>query len=893
MKTVESKKLKLNVTNIRSSLFSYNKQSKKIRSDRKSLFSKEESENKKNEKENKIESPMGKIKSLGSNIKKGLIAGPMSIFDKIKEFLTVIVIGLLVNNLPKIIDGLKKFFGDNPWILDAVTWTIKTIGKGILGFIDLVNNFSKFAGGTYATISKATQDVKKEIDGLGKLYNNAEKEVKDLITTWTLFFNPKQKPSAKAAQSYARSKGKYYSSTTKKTYTSYAAALKDPQVKRGAQQQSTSIQQKSQKAQAAPAPGYDPNKGTTNLGNKQTGYTPQILAPLTTNGKTTMGAMEPGKPNTWTRLGKDANLNPSIQRYNAVSQAQNVQKFSIGGTIKNFFGGMFGGSSTSTNPSTISSSRSNVAGTSARPETKTSTVATSPFAKPGGTAKGRKAIQSVNYFGAFNTNTKNSERNAKMSEENTNKFEDIIKRLKTVIELGAKVKDDKDSTGNGGGGGGGDGGGGPGGDFTGTAADIPPEGKALLDAIAGAEAPGYNSRYPSKTFSNGYKDHPRLPEPTKDGRTSDAAGRYQFLSSTWDSYKPAKAFTPENQDVAAWRLAISAYGKGESGIVKDLQKDPMKVATSAGMLQQWPSLPGGNQKNDATSGFLNRYNSSVKKYKNLTTKPTKGSLGLVLPQGKPEYTSGFRTADRPDHYGIDIGVDAGSPVTAFESGKVVDIYPNFGKWGNAVVVEHKDKTRMVYGHVVQTVKVGDSIDEGQVIAKVKYWPPNTAGSGNRNNTHLHLERVVGGKNINPISYINNRSSQKEKQSSPANSKISPKSQSLIAPSPIKNDFGGLVAFSFIARDGKKYRVENIFGLGLKFFNEFGLVPMDMNGTNNKWLIDDYNKASERYQMQNQKPKETSLVSPKTREFEIASGSFDSDREIYIINKLIFQEINGA
>ena len=54
MKTTELKKLKLNVTNIKSSLFSYGKQSKKIRSDRKSLFSKEGSENKKNEKENGI-----------------------------------------------------------------------------------------------------------------------------------------------------------------------------------------------------------------------------------------------------------------------------------------------------------------------------------------------------------------------------------------------------------------------------------------------------------------------------------------------------------------------------------------------------------------------------------------------------------------------------------------------------------------------------------------------------------------------------------------------------------------------------------------------------------------------------------------------------------------------
>jgi hypothetical protein len=350
MKTAEIKKLKLNVTNIRSSLFSYGKQSKKIRSDRKSLFSKEESENKKNEKENKIESPMEKIKSIGSNIKKGLIAGPMSILDKIKEFLTIIVFGLLVNNLPKIIAGLQKFFGNNPWILKTIEWTIKTIGKGILGFVDLVDNFSKFAGGTYATISKTTQDIKKEIDGLGNLYNNSEKEIKDLITSWVSFFNPKPKakPSEKSAQAYAKSKGKYYSNTTGKTYANYATALKNPQVRQGAQQQ------------AAPPPAAPP-------------------APK--------------------------------------------QKLASGGTV--------------------SSSRSNAAGTSARPETRTSTVATSPFARPGGTAKGRKAVQSVNYFGAFNKNTKNSERNTKMSEENTSKFEDITKRLKAVNKLKAKVKDDK------------------------------------------------------------------------------------------------------------------------------------------------------------------------------------------------------------------------------------------------------------------------------------------------------------------------------------------------------------------------------------------------------------------------------------------------------------------
>ena len=155
------------------------------------------------------------------------------------------------------------------------------------------------------------------------------------------------------------------------------------------------------------------------------------------------------------------------------------------------------------------------------------------------------------------------------------------------------------------------------GQFTGKAADIPPEGKALLDAIAGSESGGYNSRYPSKTFS-GYDDHPRIDEtilsgPNK-GLTSNAAGRYQFLSTTWDRWKPGNAFTPENQDIAAYRLAIAAYGYGEQGLLKALRENPLRVANK--LSGTWTSLPGGIEPNNATNGFISRYKTSVERYKN-------------------------------------------------------------------------------------------------------------------------------------------------------------------------------------------------------------------------------------------------------------------------------------
>jgi len=167
------------------------------------------------------------------------------------------------------------------------------------------------------------------------------------------------------------------------------------------------------------------------------------------------------------------------------------------------------------------------------------------------------------------------------------------------------------------------GGGGSKGLWQGEAASIPPEGKALLDAIAGSESSGYNSRYPSKAFS-GYDDHPRIDErilsgPNK-GLTSNAAGRYQFLSTTWDQYKrPGAKFTPEEQDIAAYRLAIAAYGYGEQGLLKALREDPTKVANK--LSKTWTSLPGGIEPNNATGGFLSRFNTKVKEYKLEPAKP--------------------------------------------------------------------------------------------------------------------------------------------------------------------------------------------------------------------------------------------------------------------------------
>jgi muramidase (phage lysozyme) len=100
--------------------------------------------------------------------------------------------------------------------------------------------------------------------------------------------------------------------------------------------------------------------------------------------------------------------------------------------------------------------------------------------------------------------------------------------------------------------------------------------KAFLDTIATAEGTatpdGYRTQYTGTKFVS-FSDHPRE---LKCGRRyrkklcSDAAGRYQFLSTTWDRFAKkfgVKDFSPHNQDLMAIELIREkdALGDVEAG----------------------------------------------------------------------------------------------------------------------------------------------------------------------------------------------------------------------------------------------------------------------------------------------------------------------------------------
>ena len=158
--------------------------------------------------------------------------------------------------------------------------------------------------------------------------------------------------------------------------------------------------------------------------------------------------------------------------------------------------------------------------------------------------------------------------------------------------------------------------------------------RALLDAIAGTEAPGYDVIYTPRKGpplriprgADGQPDYSRHPGirstisngPDK-GETSDAAGRYQILGSTWRplqvQHKDLTDFSPANQDKAAWYLASDRYARETRRDLATDLRDPKRFSGIASTLSgEWSSLPGGRQPRQAQADFDRSMAEGIKRY---------------------------------------------------------------------------------------------------------------------------------------------------------------------------------------------------------------------------------------------------------------------------------------
>ncbi|MBM3380964.1 MAG: glycoside hydrolase [Betaproteobacteria bacterium] len=139
---------------------------------------------------------------------------------------------------------------------------------------------------------------------------------------------------------------------------------------------------------------------------------------------------------------------------------------------------------------------------------------------------------------------------------------------------------------------------------------------AFLDTIAYAEGTGdrYDYMYTHKVFYS-YSGHPRQIQCSY-GLCSDAAGRYQFLSTTWDAMRRKLGltdFSPTSQDRAAVQLIKDV---GCYNLVVNINGFETFSRAAYCVSGQWASFPGspyGQPKRSSShlygkfSKFLERY----------------------------------------------------------------------------------------------------------------------------------------------------------------------------------------------------------------------------------------------------------------------------------------------
>ena len=104
------------------------------------------------------------------------------------------------------------------------------------------------------------------------------------------------------------------------------------------------------------------------------------------------------------------------------------------------------------------------------------------------------------------------------------------------------------------------------------------------------------------------------------------------------------------------------------------------------------------------------------------------------------------TNDREFHQGVDIVAAQGTPVKAPAAGAVA-LAGNHGGYGLAVIVDHGAGVQTLYGHLSRvSVKNGERVARGQLLG-------HAGNTGRSTGSHLHYEVTVGGRPVNPRSYL--------------------------------------------------------------------------------------------------------------------------------------------
>ena len=194
--TAELKKVKLNVTNIKSVLLDGKKAVDEKKKDREDFLQKLEEEKKKKQEEKGLEKPMKPISKKPEF--KSPVKSSMGLMDRIFNFVGAIVGGIVVKALPGIIETIKKVIEYVKPIFAKIQEGLQPVFTFIGGFfkdtgsydsekekvdgnIEEANLIGKDIDGQTSELTKAGEDVANENKGLGKSSDALGGEEKGLL----------------------------------------------------------------------------------------------------------------------------------------------------------------------------------------------------------------------------------------------------------------------------------------------------------------------------------------------------------------------------------------------------------------------------------------------------------------------------------------------------------------------------------------------------------------------------------------------------------------------------------------------------------------------------------------------------------------------------------------
>ena len=172
MQQEKVKKLKINVTNLRSALVDANKTLGEISAEKKSLLEKQIQQQKVKEKEEKLTAKRSPLQKAGDTVKKAA-KSVMGFFDKVIQFGATILIGQLITALPGLIEQFKEWKERNKNLINFAFKTLQIVGTGLKNITEF------FTGVNFDDQDKRKEEINKEVGILNENLDVIDKETEE------------------------------------------------------------------------------------------------------------------------------------------------------------------------------------------------------------------------------------------------------------------------------------------------------------------------------------------------------------------------------------------------------------------------------------------------------------------------------------------------------------------------------------------------------------------------------------------------------------------------------------------------------------------------------------------------------------------------------------------